>query len=607
MSRRVFDDLIGAPAAPTWTNRGDHVERPARNGAEYAAALGAERIGGTTTTANGKSGRRSLWGAAAFGLLLALVVFSGLGRGLWTPDEPREAGIAREMLDAPGLVPHLGGEPFLEKPPLYYWIVAGAFALAGPSPAAARAVGALAVFATLLVVWAWGRRAASRFVGRAAALLLALCYGLLSSGHWILIDPTLALWLTLAFWAAWERIDGSRSPGWLALLYGALALALATKGLVGLALPLAGLVPYCALRRAEKPYRALAPWIGLPALAAAAALVMLCFAPSLGFKGIYELFWVNQVMRFLNAPELKGHREPFYAYVALLPAVLLPWLAPLLALLRPKFWRGRGGTERPALRAFFGCVAGGGLLLLSLASSKRNIYLMPLLPPLALALALAMDDWLERRAAAAPRWMLGWLQSGLPALWGVAAPALLLARGDALLRDAPGAPSPGLVATLAASLLLVAVGAAAFTLRATARDERRAAWRGQVVAAAVFAFAMLWVAVPVIDAHKDLTPFLREVDRRLPAGRAVAALGSDETLVGAVSFVCGRRVEPTSAADLARPDGPEFALEQFDPAERKGVVPAGYFVLAERSFGPRRTVRLLHRASPAATPAASPR
>ena len=547
---------------------------------------------------NAGNARRIRWGAAAFGLLLALVVFSGTGRGLWTPDEPREAGIAREMMDAPGLVPHLGGEPFLEKPPLYYWIVAGAFAVAGPTPAAARAVGALAVLATLLVVWAWGRRAASPFVGRAAALLLALCYGLLGSGHWIIIDPTLALWLTLAFWAAWERIDGSRSAGWLALLYGALAAAIATKGLVGLALPLAGIVPYCALRRAERPHRALAPWIGLPALALAAGLAMLCFAPSLGFKGVYELFWVNQVMRFLDAPELKGHRAPFYAYVGLLPAVLLPWLAPLLASLRPTFWRGRGATERPALRAFLGCVAGGGLLLLSLASSKRNIYLMPLLPPLALTLALALDDWLARRAAAAPRWMLGWLQSGLLALWGVAAPALLLWRGDPLLRDAPGAPRPLLVAASAALLLLVACGAAAVALRATARDERRAAWRGQVVAAVVFAFAMLWVAVPVIDAHKDLTPFLREVDRRLPPRGAVAALGSDETLVGAVSFVGGRRVEPKSAADLERPDGPEFALEQFDPAERKGVVPARYVVLAERSFGPRRTVRLLQRASP---------
>ena len=65
---------------------------------------------------------------------LALLSLLGLGRGLWTPDEPREAEISREMRATPGMIPTLNGEPFLEKPPLYYWMVAGAFALGGGRP-----------------------------------------------------------------------------------------------------------------------------------------------------------------------------------------------------------------------------------------------------------------------------------------------------------------------------------------------------------------------------------------------------------------------------------------------------------------------------------------
>ena len=108
--------------------------------------------------------------------------------------------------------------------------------------------------------------------------------------------------------------------------------------------------------------------------------------------------------------------------------------------------------------------------------------------------------------------------------------------------------------------------------------------------------------------RRDVAPLFRRSSGR--ANRPYALVGAalvGAALVGAVSFVGGRRVEPKSAADLERPDAPEFALAQFDPAERKDFVPERYVVLAERSFGPRRTVRLLHRASSAATPAAPTR
>src|ERR1051326_6100672 len=109
----------------------------------------------------------------------------GLQRSLWTPDEPREAEISREMLIAPGVVPTLNGQPYLEKPPLYYWIVAGVFALTGePSAAAARSVSGFAGFLTLLLVFLWGRREFSTSVGLAAAIGLAASCQFMISTHW---------------------------------------------------------------------------------------------------------------------------------------------------------------------------------------------------------------------------------------------------------------------------------------------------------------------------------------------------------------------------------------------------------------------------------------
>ena len=100
--------------------------------------------------------------------------FLGLARGLWTPDEPREAGIGREMYADPGVIPTLNGQPFIEKPPLYYWATALSFGIAGgPSVSAARAVSGLAGALTLAVVFLWVWRALSLDAAAVATVLLA--------------------------------------------------------------------------------------------------------------------------------------------------------------------------------------------------------------------------------------------------------------------------------------------------------------------------------------------------------------------------------------------------------------------------------------------------
>ena len=80
-------------------------------------------------------------------ICLATLVFGIAGHALWTADEPREAEIAREMAAGGSwIIPHLAGVPFVEKPPLYYWLSALAMMTAGKivgTTAAARAVAAL--------------------------------------------------------------------------------------------------------------------------------------------------------------------------------------------------------------------------------------------------------------------------------------------------------------------------------------------------------------------------------------------------------------------------------------------------------------------------------
>ena len=186
--------------------------------------------------------------------LLALLVLSCLGveRGLWTPDEPREAEIGREMLLAPGVVPTLNGVTFIEKPPLYYWLVAGAYRLAGGAvPAAARAVSVAAGYLTLVCVFLWGRRSHSTSLGLVAAVLLGTSLQFVLTGHWILVDPLLMLFTTLGAWSGWELLQRRGGRSVALLLYASLAFALWTKGLIGPVLVGAGLGGYLLVTRRD--------------------------------------------------------------------------------------------------------------------------------------------------------------------------------------------------------------------------------------------------------------------------------------------------------------------------------------------------------------------
>jgi 4-amino-4-deoxy-L-arabinose transferase-like glycosyltransferase len=127
---------------------------------------------------------------------------------LFEPDEGRYAEIPREMLvRGEWVVPYLQGEPYLDKPPLFYWLVMGSYRLFGVHDWSARLVPALAVHACIIVVYLLGRR---RFGERAAfwgALSLALAPGFISVGRLLVLDGVLTLWVTLSLFGALEAVQ----------------------------------------------------------------------------------------------------------------------------------------------------------------------------------------------------------------------------------------------------------------------------------------------------------------------------------------------------------------------------------------------------------------
>jgi 4-amino-4-deoxy-L-arabinose transferase-like glycosyltransferase len=132
-----------------------------------------------------------------FALLLCLAALAvGIrARTLWPPDEQREAEIAREMAAGSSwIVPHLAGRPFVEKPPLYYWISAVSMktlgTVTGPT-AAARTVSVLCAVLTLVVVWSTVKRYLGSRRAFGVVLVLASMVGFFDAAHKVLIDPLL--------------------------------------------------------------------------------------------------------------------------------------------------------------------------------------------------------------------------------------------------------------------------------------------------------------------------------------------------------------------------------------------------------------------------------
>jgi 4-amino-4-deoxy-L-arabinose transferase-like glycosyltransferase len=390
------------------------------------------------------------------------VFFWRLGAaGLMDPDEGRYAEMAREMLVlGDWLLPHLNDVPYLEKPPLVPWLIAVSFGLFGLTEFAARLPVALSAVAGVLLAYALGRRWWGETAGFWAALVLATCGGYVALGRLLTLDMTLALFLNAA--VAWGYLAYEEERrGLLLPAYASLALAVLTKGPVALVLAVLILGSVSLGERRRRWTFWLSPG-GL--LLCAALSLPWFFWVSLSIPEFPRyFFWDHHVGRFATAPI---HPEPFYYYLPVLLAALLPW-TPLLpgAVLASRAWADPRGR--------FLLLWGGAILgFYSLSQGKLAPYILPVLLPMALLLGRALAlSWPDRALTVG---IAAWLGIGLLAaglyIWMPAAWAREVAKTAGLGEALPLAIGVG-VAGAALALLCrrrwpLGLGAAALALTA---------------------------------------------------------------------------------------------------------------------------------------------
>jgi 4-amino-4-deoxy-L-arabinose transferase-like glycosyltransferase len=339
---------------------------------------------------------KSTW----FFLLLVpgLLLYPCLSFLLFEPDEGRYAEIPREMLvRGEWVVPYLQGEPYLDKPPLFYWLVTASYRLWGVYDWSARLVPALAVHACVLAIYFLGRRLVGERPAFWGSLILMLAPGFISMGRLLVLDGLLTLWVTLALLAAFLAIQGkAMHRGWWLVAATAAALGSLTKGPIALVLLVPPLLIHLWLTKnaCRLGWKA---WLTLGLVVSAINLPWygaVCWQlPE--FAGYF--FLKHNLLRFLMPFD---HQEPVWFYGPILLAGLLP--ASLLAIGFIRFLissRPEAVAQRTPALGFLVLAGGWCVLFFSMSGSKLPTYILPAFPPIALALGcyIAGSAWASSR------------------------------------------------------------------------------------------------------------------------------------------------------------------------------------------------------------------
>lgn len=529
---------------------------------------------------------RPLLALCAFGILVGSLGVTN--HELWTADEPRVAAIGRAMWESGDwAVPRLGGEAFLEKPPLYWWSQAAVFELFGRADAGlSRVPSALFCFATLLMTYALGRCFFPPGISLLGGLALLTTLAFVRYSHWIIVDAALLFGTTgsLACFAHSMGRSGSARALLLAGFYACLAVGFLSKGVIALGLPAAGILVYLLWARRLRDFLGWHLVAGGLAIVALIGLWLWRVWLAEGSAGLDAFLLHNQLGRFLPGTVAYegGHQRPFYYYLKKGPAVLLPWV-PLMLLAGVSYWRNRDrlpDDARDGIRLLlsFSLTV---LVVLSLAGTKREIYLLPITPTLALFAGWWMGSTLD-----APRW-----ERLLERGWrGVVVAAVLLAPGLVVWLDPTRWPY-----ALAAFALLCAV---ALAMRRLASPDRAEGWL-RVLALVSLGWATLLVtAFPAFDAYKTHVPYTDDLEQSVPAGETVTLFRPKETHIGIVTFYTDYPIEIVgSLAELRERVERETPVWLFvrNAKDLKAVQSSGipYRVVFERRLPPKRTRWLL--------------
>ena len=505
-------------------------------------------------------------------LLFALIVLLMVPmRDLWAPDEPDFAQCVREMRERGSwLLPYLNGQPYSEKPILFYWVMKG-FAIGldrlsggagfshGVAAWALRLPSALCAIGFMFGLRAWTARFLERDLAEPAVLVLGTVSVWIWQAQTIQIDMLFGT-LLAASWLAWLggylllRGHPGR-PGahrWFFLgAHAALALAFLAKGPLALVLSLPLWLAFLAWQRDFRALRQAGIGRGL----LLAAVIILPWYVAAGARGgaayAYEMVVHQNLERALHAWD---HIQPPWKYVEYLASDFFPWTLLLPALV---LFQKRAAARRDPATRFLLLAVVLPFLLLSCSQSKQGKYLLMVYPFLALLMATLLQSLRADDAGRARSRSLGALLAlglGLPAL-ALTAVAWCGAGGHHLRAQVGPYLGP-----LRLDAVILVAGCAALVLRARRGQGHLLARDTALTLGLMFLVTGTW-GFRLLDPQKNYRAWSRAV-QPLIAGRQVYYWQTIRS--GVMVYTDHLMPEIRSRAELDRQLGPEQRLVAMD-------------------------------------------
>ncbi len=323
----------------------------------------------------------------------SVLLFTNLGGwGLWSPDEPRYAEVAREMvITGEYVLPHLNGRIYTRKPPLLFWMSALSYKIFGVKEWVARLPVALTGVAVILLTLFIGYRFFGFGVGVWSALILSTTFWFVWQARRVKMDVPLTLFIMisiLAFYFGTRETEKGKKLLFYLLGFFAVGIGALCKGPVAFSIPGLTLGLYHIHMRDFRVLKEKEFWISLP------LSFMIYFAwliPAIlkvGSGYALEQVYYRTSGLFLHT-KVHKHGPLFYFYHYIIDA--FPWSLFLI----PAVWFGFSeyeDEERKAFTLLFWWFT-ANFIFFSLAATKRSAYLIPLYPAASVMIAL----YLERR------------------------------------------------------------------------------------------------------------------------------------------------------------------------------------------------------------------
>jgi 4-amino-4-deoxy-L-arabinose transferase-like glycosyltransferase len=284
----------------------------------------------------------------------------------------------------------LNGIKYFGKPPLQAWITALTFKAFGVGEWQARLWTGLCGLSSIVLIAYAGRRVFNQRVGLTAGLVLASSVFWGVAGHISSLDMGLSAMMTLALCALLlGQRDGATAREqrrWMLVCWAVMALAVLSKGLIGLFLPGAVLMLYTLVSRDWGIWKRLHFGGGLLVLF---AILTPWFAlVSLKNPEFAHFFFIREhFQRFTS--DVHVRTQPWHYFIPLVIVGIMPWLA----VLPQSLWNARldaatGFQPKKLLLIWAGFI----FIFFSVSSSKLPAYILPVFPALALLIAHYLEE-----------------------------------------------------------------------------------------------------------------------------------------------------------------------------------------------------------------------